>query len=284
MAFSIRPFKNEYITPDSTWTVIQWTLGSTWIFWNQSEWLISITDWTNWYTIMDKNLGATTVYNDWDTLSETNCGKYYQWWNNYWFPRTWSVTTSSTQVDASTYWPWNYYESNIFITSSEDRSSVRNNNLWWRETWVVILENVIANTGVLSVNGQTGDVIVPWWTDYTWVKKSWSSIELWLRTLVNTESNITLITPSSIKDWEEYVLRCINNNSYTLSLWEWFTNPFWVDLTLSFNATDQFVFLAVQWTLELQPQVIISNWTVSQLIAWAEASSDPTIATLITNS
>lgn len=123
-----------------------------------------------------------------------------------------------------------------------------------------------------------------WWTDYSWVEKSWSSIELWLRTIVNTESNITLAAPSSIKDWEEYALRCVNVNSYTIALWEWFTNPFDVDLTLSANATDQFVFLAVQWTLELQPQVVISDWTVSSLVAWNSASTNATTATLITNS
>ena len=110
---------------------------------------------------MDKNLWATTVWNSWDTLSEANCWKYYQRWNNYWFPRTWTVTTSSTQVDASTYWPWNYYSSNTFIIYSWAWDSTGNGNLWWWVTWVVTLDNVISNTGVLSVNGQTWNVTIP---------------------------------------------------------------------------------------------------------------------------
>lgn len=135
--FSIRCFKNSFEGPTSSWTVINGTLWSAWIFRNQTDWLISITsDWTTWYTIQDKNLWATTVYSDWATLSEANCGKYYQWGNNYWFAWTWSVTTSLTKVDASTYWPWNYYSSSTFISGSVDWSSVYNDNLrWWVSQW-----------------------------------------------------------------------------------------------------------------------------------------------------
>lgn len=129
--FSVRCFKNSFTAPTPSWTVINGTLWGAWIFRNQTEWLISITsNWTTGYTIQDKNLWATTVYNNWNTLSEANCWKYYQWWNNYWFPRTWSVITSSTKVDANTYWPWNYYSGSTFITSSGDWSSVQNDNLW----------------------------------------------------------------------------------------------------------------------------------------------------------
>lgn len=112
-------------------------ITTAWIYHSPSLWLISLSsDWTNWITIADKNLWATQVYNNWDTLSEANCGKYYQWWNNYWFPFTWAVTTSSTQVNAQNYWPWNYYSSSTFIIWWwNDWSSVQNDNLWWWVTW-----------------------------------------------------------------------------------------------------------------------------------------------------
>ena len=136
---SIRPFKDAPVVPDNSWTTLyQWT-WSAWIYHNATLWLISISsDWENWITIADKNLWATTVWNIWDTLSEANCGKHYQRWNNYWFPLTWSVTTSSTAVDTSWYWPWNYYSSSTFITNTSwDWSSQQNDNLRWWETWVV---------------------------------------------------------------------------------------------------------------------------------------------------
>ena len=142
-AFSIRWFRDSPVIPDNSWTTLyDWSSvqNGAWIFWNPSSWLISASsDWQNWITIQDKNLWATAVYNYWDTLSEANCGKFYQWGNNYWFPRTWTVTTSATQVDASNYWPWNYYSSDTFITRSVslyDWSSVQNDDLWWWVTWV----------------------------------------------------------------------------------------------------------------------------------------------------
>ena len=67
----------------------------------------------------------------------------YQRWNNYWFPSTWTISnTSSTQVDASTYWPWNYYSSGTFITWNQDWSSVQNDDLRWWTTWITKKWNV----------------------------------------------------------------------------------------------------------------------------------------------
>lgn len=158
---SIRAFKNEYVAPDNTWTVVFGTLWNSWIFWNQTEWLITITNGTTGYTMMDKNIGATVVYNDGDTLSEANCGKYFQRWNNYWFPRTWNVTTSNTAVNTAWYGPSNPYSDDTFIVSHEDWSANDNWDLWWDITnSTTIINNVISNTGVLSVNGQTWDVII----------------------------------------------------------------------------------------------------------------------------
>lgn len=106
-----------------------------WIYHNSDLWLISLSsDWENWMTIADKNLWADTVYNDWDALSESNCWWYFQWWNNYMFPFTWNVTTSNTQVDATGYWPWNYYNDSTFITDNANWSSTYNDNLRWGRT------------------------------------------------------------------------------------------------------------------------------------------------------
>lgn len=131
---SVRCFKNSPVIPTSSWTKLYWTSIESWgIFRSSTDWLISMSsDWQTWITIADKNLWATQVRNSWDTVSAANCWWYFQRWNNYMFPFTWSVTTSSTQVDASNYWPWNYYSSDTFITSNWAWDSTDNANLrWW---------------------------------------------------------------------------------------------------------------------------------------------------------
>lgn len=128
---SIRWFRDTPIIPDETRT--ETVTGKVW--YNSDLWLISILVWTNQYiTIQDKNVGATVVWNDWDTLTNANRGKYFQRWNNYGFTWESSWDTSSTLVDARTYWPTNPYTSSTFITKSSmpyDRSFYTNDNLRW---------------------------------------------------------------------------------------------------------------------------------------------------------
>ena len=81
-------------------------------------------------TIMDHNLWAVTN----DITNPDSYGYYYQWWNNHWFSNNWSIATSSSQVNASWYGPWNYYESSTFIvrtSGSYSWDSTNNHNLWW---------------------------------------------------------------------------------------------------------------------------------------------------------
>ena len=97
---------------------------------------------------------------------------------------------------------------------------------------------------------------IEWWHDYSWETKTISSwaVTLGLRTIVEPTSNFTLNIPSPLEDGMEYVLRCVNGGTaYTLTLWTWFVNNFNVDLTLHANASDQFTFVSVDWSLELQP-------------------------------
>ncbi len=151
---AIRWFKNTPVTPTETWTMLYWTsIAAWWIFWDSTDWLISLSsDWSTWITIADKNLWATAVWNYWDTLTDANCGNIFQWGNNYWFAHSWSVTSSTTRVDASTYWPWNYYSSSTYIKYSWDWSNPSNNNLrWWVSQWTSISRNPTWNT-VLRVN------------------------------------------------------------------------------------------------------------------------------------
>lgn len=221
---NIRPFKDIPVVPDSSWTVLYQGTWTAWIYHNSTLGLISLSsDWTTWITIADKNLWATSVYNYWDTLSEANCWYYYQRGNNYWFARSWATSTTATKVDASSYWPWNYYNSSTFIIWANDSqkwdTSDNANLRWWTTLW----------------------------------------LEISLRTIVNIPSSDFLLTaPATLSEWEEYVIRIISEDNYTMTLGTGFTNPWNVDTSLSFYATDQFVFLAVWWELELQP--LVATW------------------------
>lgn len=182
---SIRPFKDIPVTPDSTWTKLKDLWWNSWIYYKSSLWLISLSsDWTNWITISDKNLWATSVYYNANTLSESNCWKYYQWWNNYGFAWTWSVTTSNTKVNTTGYWPWNYYSGSTFILSSSspyDWSSTQNDNLWWWTDGNIQINTELKNAYIGGVyeysydfRGKTKTQVTnDWWSAWTW--DSWTS-------------------------------------------------------------------------------------------------------------
>lgn len=186
----IRPFRDTPITLNSPNVVsftktYSWT-GDAWVYeFTLTSWeiVVSITaDWVSWITIANKNLWATTMYISWDTASEANCWKFYQWGNNYWFPFTWSITTSSTRVDASSYWPWNYYSSSTFITNSTnpaDWSSVQNDNLRWWVTGIKHMSDLKnAYIGEYRVPGENTVAYYPLNSTDTLSDKSWNSYDL----------------------------------------------------------------------------------------------------------
>ena len=228
---SIRPFKDEPVIPtDSGWTTLyddeNWQPSERvqYVKRSSSLWLITIrwrVIWPSWMqnkyiTIADKNLWATQVYNNGDTLSEDNCWKYYQWWNNYGFDWTWSVTTSSTQVDASWYWPWNRYSDSTFIAVSGDWSSTYNSNLWWGDPTPSPSRpaNLICNNGILKIDWQwqiyadwiteiiedeldntaTAEMLLAIWDtkdeqeilSWTIIRKCWICVYDWTQTIGNT--------------------------------------------------------------------------------------------------
>ena len=187
----IRPFKNIAVKPDGSWTKLYWeSIEEWWIFWKSSEWIISFSwDGTEWTTISDKNLWATAVWNSWDTLSETNCGWYFQRGNNYMFPFIWNMTTSAQKVDASWYWPGNYYSSSTFITSNNYYwTTTGNPNIWWWQTTSLVAENMITNTWVLSVNWQTWYVTLPAW-DVVISDQPNNILTSWMKIRAGTQEN-----------------------------------------------------------------------------------------------
>lgn len=229
----IRWFKDEVVIPTSSWTRLYWgSIVSWWIFWNSTDWIISISsNGSTWLTLADKNVWATQVYNYWDTLSEANCGKYFQWWNNYWFPWTWDITTSSTQVDASDYWPWNYYESSTFITRSSspyDWETSSNSNLRWyqsQEVWLKQLTLYSSTPKAQPVN----ETFSYTWSDQTWTvpytqeyiitaKWAWSNTSAWWlwqwTILLNAWDKLSIMV------WQSW------NSTSSATYWFWWSSNY----------------------------------------------------------
>lgn len=148
------------------------------------------------------------------------------------------------------------------LVSGTNIKTVNSTSLLWSGN-IAVQPTLVSWTNIKTVNWESllwsGNITA--WTDYSWVTKTISSgnVEIWLRTIIEPTANFTLTAPSTLKDWEEYVIRCVNTTSYTITLWTWFTNPRSVSLTLSQNATDQFVFIAIGWELELQP--LVATWS-----------------------
>ena len=215
----IRPFRNATVEPTSSWTVIQGTLWNVWIFWNQTDWLISIWQWSSnvwsWVTIADKNLWATTVWNYEDTATDANSWKFYQWWNNYWFigvsDTQWTtITTTTTQVDASSYWPWNYYSHNEFyknMGAGSDWSSVENDDLWWYTSNSTHQECTTTTTLTISstVNWfnpsnawEEWQVLTKTSTGYNWADAQW----WWGNVIAMTQAEYNALTAEEKNDWK----------------------------------------------------------------------------------
>lgn len=277
--FTIRCFKDTPIIPNSSRTTLYQGTWSAWAFRNSSLWLISVSwDGTTWYTIQDKNLWATTVYNQWNTLSDANCGYFYQWWNNYGFPHSGTVTTSSTQVDASWYWPGNYYESGTFITTSlspHDWSSVQNDNLWWWVTWVVSpapLKNAYIGEYQFATKYQEVEYIENNWWQYidTWyqpnqdtevecrfsyVSYKWNyDTVYWARNTGSWASRRCLVLQSNIPNNNKMVAQNYSNTgSYSIAVFTLSDVSTGVVYTTKQNKYSFYLDWALQWNFASQP-------------------------------
>lgn len=261
-AVMIRPFKDTPAIPDITWTTLydwSWTAAWAWIFYNSWLWLISISaDWETWITIADKNLWATAVYNYWDTLAATNVWTYFQWWNNYWFAYSWAVTTSWTQVDASTYWPWNYYSSSTFITWNNDWSSVQNDNLWWYVTW----PTPVTSWWIIELTADANIWELPEWiyvTDYDLYYTTWNKISLYT-SLSATHRQMLFVTQTSA--WVNWFLvyNLWSNSTYTYA-----RAAYWY----SKSSADWAVNVLKEWDASLREYWIATWQTVAIEAIWS---------------
>ena len=205
------PVKEVYVGTTKIRPTAQ-PITTAWIYWSSDLWLISLsTNGSTWTTIADKNLWATST----DISSSNSYGNYYQRWNNYGFPTTWTVTTSATQVNASTYWPWNYYSSSTFITTSP-RDSSGNTNLWWDTTGTVAAKQWPCPTGfhVASLSEWTALISLMTSLWYTTKEQYWTYLKIplsWWRR--NTWA--TWIQWVWVMQWTATSWTAIRNDNYS---------------------------------------------------------------------
>lgn len=267
----IRPFKDISIAPESSWTTVyDWSSTAIWagVFWDATNWLISTSDdWLTWITIADKNLWATTV-STWRVDNDiTRCWNFYQRWNNYWFTATIS-TTSSTKVDTTWYGPWNYYESSVWIETSNNRwFDPVNANLRWWVTWVVpsgyVLVEKQVYPGRLPIDYQEVEYIQSSgdWTNNGQFINPWITIEAWTKLKIEVDFQWTNQTTAERNIFAQYT---DGANRFQL----WFIGEFQARLNSDTNGS-----LPTTWT----PSTYAYNTRYLAIAEWTSnvASSRP---------
>lgn len=202
-----------------------------------------------------------------------------------WIDITWTVISSTVTSDVT--------DVKVDGNSVLDDNKVANIDLSWKQdvltAWhnITITNNTISSVDELPSWGTVWQVLTKtssgtaWWDmsewdmkyeDFEFASKSWASVVLDLSSTITPTSNFTVNVPTEIKEWQIYVLRVTNwATSYTMTLWEWITNPRWTSLSLTANTTDQFVFYAVSNSvLELQAEWWWSWWPENIFVTQAE--------------
>ena len=124
---------------------------------------------------------------------------------------------------------------------------------WWSWTWQRVYYSSEVDTLLTNLRNYIDTNFIKW-SDYEWTEWTGGNITLSLCTNIEPTENFVVNAPSTIKEWQEYLLRVESGNtSYVMSLANNITNPNNVDITLSPNSLVVFHFLAVSdSTLELQ--------------------------------
>lgn len=263
-----------------------------------------------WVTSVNWNTGAVTVNEA--KKSSTAPSNPSQW--DLWYDTTNNVLkvyNGSIWVEVVGSWWWvSQFEINDITDPTEIanlftwRNAIDANQvlpvIWhdWKRWYLVGMNNItdyFANWDDLmeivylsddhyhrdSIYSISIDTVIPNWvvsySDFGFVTATLSdgAITLDLSTTYTPTANFTVNKPSTIKDWMQYLLRIENwATAYTMTLGTWVTNPYNVDLTLTANETESFVFLAVWWNLELQPVWDVTAWwSVIPIYYWVNPTS-----------
>ncbi len=150
------------------------------------------------YTIMDRNMWATEIFNKYyDAPNPASLGYLYQWWNNYWFPAQWNlaqqwvfIRTSQVPKNIWSVWvPSNYasgtYYSNAGSHTSWMGSSSKTDWIWWW-TWDTTTANGVGTTSEARKWPCPIWYHVPSTLEWKNIFIDWSGVNVWLNVLNDT--------------------------------------------------------------------------------------------------
>lgn len=219
---------------------------------------------SSWDWVTDTAPSKNAVYDKISSMDTTISGKLDK--------VTWTASLDRAYiVDAS----WTQTTYNVSQWNSNNAIVRRS----W--TWIIVPDTPWANTH--AVNKNYVDAAIAWitawdmsYSDFNAVAKTWATVTMDLFSTITPSANFTVNAPSTIKEWQTYILRVTNESTaYTMTLWTNMTNPFETDLTLTDYWVDQFVFLAVGGKLELQPEWGGGwwwGWAITADTTWTETS------------
>lgn len=228
--------------------IVEWKLPYTWWTWieidtnkvislllREENNLIMVNDDNEVYTDLQLESGLTpsSDFPVWVTVWKV---LQTDWWTQSWLILNWKTTSwdYARWIYAN---DWNLYFDN------------------WTGTW----KQVYYASQVLDAIGVLRDEIYEYfmkYSDFHWVTPTWVNVTLDLNTEYSPTADFTINAPQTIEDWQTYILRVTSwATTYVMSLWENIINLQQTNISLTQNATDMFVFLAVDWKLELQKDI-----------------------------
>ena len=236
---------SKYVWPSAPSNPTEWML-----WYDTTNDVLKVYDWTNW------NL-TWKVYSAWTGISISNNDEISNTWVLSINWNAWVVTWIATEsyVDTAT-------ESSKYVWPTAP-SSPTEWMLWYDTT----------NDQLKVYNGTSWDEVGSWfwdmlYSDFNFQSKTWATVALDLTSTITPSVNFTVNAPSTIKDWQSYLLRVNNwSTTYTMTLGTNITNPYGVDTTLTADWIDQFTFLAIWWKLELQPDIYDILGDIETLLA-----------------
>lgn len=241
------------------------------------KWPSTITAWTSYTTINQPTLTFTVSWTSVTAITSANASlwKYLEADRNYTTPitPTYNGSPATKKYVDDCVWSINSAEWWCITGTLSNQTDLNNalackaqccdiptdncqlaNSCWYTTcTGTLSATNVWTNWQVLTQTSSWPTWCdVEWWgwdmqyCDFNFVTKTWASVSLDLNSEITPSSDFTVNVPSEIKNWQAYVLR-VNSwaTPYTMTLGSCINNPNDMDLTLTANWTDQFVFFAI---------------------------------------